>query len=122
MKKNMKKREMRKRNRTTQKHKNTKTQKHKNTKTQKHKNTKTQKQTQKQNNTKITIFFTGTKTSEIHTHIFIEEVFILEGELLDLSLEKKFEKGSYCFRLPEMKHGPYETEKGCLMFVSTVMK
>lgn len=50
------------------------------------------------------------------THEFWEEVWIVEGSLKDLTLQKTFSAGSYCCRPPGMKHGPYISETGALMF------
>jgi ChrR Cupin-like domain len=50
------------------------------------------------------------------THEFWEEVWILEGSLTDVTLSRTFPAGSYCCRPPGMKHGPYMSETGALMF------
>jgi len=50
------------------------------------------------------------------THPFWEEVWIIEGSLTDLTLGKTFSSGSYCCRPPGMKHGPYRSDEGALMF------
>jgi len=50
------------------------------------------------------------------THEFWEEVWIVEGTLTDLTLKKTFGAGSYCCRPPGMKHGPYRSDTGALMF------
>ncbi|MFQ5665006.1 MAG: cupin domain-containing protein [Candidatus Binatia bacterium] len=49
-------------------------------------------------------------------HDFWEEVWIIEGALTDLTLNKTFPAGSYACRPPGMKHGPYISEPGALMF------
>ncbi|KAJ3742820.1 hypothetical protein DFH05DRAFT_1400956 [Lentinula detonsa] len=55
------------------------------------------------------------------THEYIEEVVFLEGGLRDLTLQQEWGPGAYAYRLPGMKHGPYEaSEKGCLEFVRCV--
>ncbi|KAK6463256.1 RmlC-like cupin domain-containing protein [Scheffersomyces coipomensis] len=59
----------------------------------------------------------GAFTDNVAKHTFIEEVYIIEGELTDKGLKKTFEKGSYAFRHPGMIHGPYESRKGCLTFI-----
>lgn len=68
--------------------------------------------------TRILRFDPGTDTSPmgVVVHDFWEEVYILEGELHDLSLGKTFGAGSYACRPPGMRHGPWRTEKGCLTF------
>ncbi|MGH7906849.1 MAG: cupin domain-containing protein [Candidatus Binataceae bacterium] len=50
------------------------------------------------------------------THEHWEEVWIIEGSLTDLSLGKTFLAGSYACRPPGMKHGPYRSDDGALMF------
>ncbi|KAJ5682160.1 hypothetical protein N7462_005325 [Penicillium macrosclerotiorum] len=55
------------------------------------------------------------------THAFIEEVCLLQGSLQDLTLQQAWSVGSYAYRKPGMKHGPYQASKeGCLMFVKVV--
>jgi hypothetical protein len=48
-------------------------------------------------------------------HEYWEEAYILEGRIYDETLQKWFEKGSFCCRPPWMKHGPYKAdpEAGC---------
>lgn len=60
----------------------------------------------------------GTDTSPmgVVVHDFWEEVYILEGDLHDLTLNQTFEAGCFACRPPGMKHGPWRTEKGCLTF------
>lgn len=48
-------------------------------------------------------------------HQYHEEVYLLEGELTDLTLQRTFGPGHYASRRPGMPHGPYRTETGCLM-------
>lgn len=50
-------------------------------------------------------------------HPYVEEIYIVEGDLTDLTLGKRFEKGCYAYRKPGMEHGPFWSEGGCLMFV-----
>jgi quercetin dioxygenase-like cupin family protein len=52
---------------------------------------------------------------EIIRHEYVEEVYLLEGELTDLTLEQTFRPGDYACRPPGMPHGPYRTETGCIM-------
>ncbi|KAJ2961562.1 hypothetical protein NQZ79_g3135 [Umbelopsis isabellina] len=53
------------------------------------------------------------------THEYWEQVYILEGELEDLSLKKIFRSGDFAFRPPGMKHGPYAVSEkmSCKMLV-----
>jgi hypothetical protein len=59
----------------------------------------------------------GTDTTEmgVLTHDFHEEVYIVHGDLTDLSLGRTFHGGMYACRLPGMEHGPYRSRNGCLM-------
>lgn len=50
-------------------------------------------------------------------HTFIDEVFVIEGELTDVTLGVTFGPGMYACRPPGMPHGPYFSAAGCLMFV-----
>ena len=59
----------------------------------------------------------GTDTSPIgvRTHDYWEEVFLLEGDLTDLTLGMTFTAGMYACRPPGMIHGPWRTEHGVEM-------
>ncbi|TFB00617.1 hypothetical protein CCMA1212_007449 [Trichoderma ghanense] len=59
----------------------------------------------------------ATPSSAPVVHDFIEEVYILEGDLTDRTLRQTFYKGMYAYREPGMEHGPWFSEGGCLMFV-----
>ena len=69
-------------------------------------------------------------------HDYVEEIIILEGDLRDLKGRKSgtgdlpgvddkqgegggevWTKGCYAYRKPGMEHGPFRSEKGCLMFI-----
>lgn len=56
----------------------------------------------------------GLETSEPIAHDYWEEVWILEGELLDLGKNQRFSAGMYACRPPGMVHGPYRVERRCL--------
>jgi ChrR-like protein with cupin domain len=68
--------------------------------------------------TRILRFDPGTNTSVAgpQVHSFWEEVYILEGALLDLGLNQTFPKGTYACRPPGMRHGPWVAPEGCLTF------
>jgi len=55
----------------------------------------------------------GVETRETITHDFWEEVWILEGELVDLGKKQTFTAGMYACRPPGMVHGPYRVPRGC---------
>jgi hypothetical protein len=48
-------------------------------------------------------------------HAYVEEVYLLEGDLTDLSLGRTFRAWEYACRPVGMPHGPYRTEAGCIM-------
>lgn len=58
----------------------------------------------------------GTTVDTILTHDFYEEVWIVEGALIDTRLDEVFTQGMYCCRTPGMEHGPYEVPTGCITF------
>ena len=58
----------------------------------------------------------GVETSDVIVHDFWEEVFILEGELHDKSINTTFTAGMYACRPPGMPHGPYISPIGCTTF------
>ncbi|TCC05653.1 cupin domain-containing protein [Kribbella soli] len=53
--------------------------------------------------------------AEVIRHEYVEEVYLLEGELTDLTLDQTFGPGDYACRPPGMPHGPYRTGTGCAM-------
>jgi hypothetical protein len=58
----------------------------------------------------------GVRTAETIVHDFWEEVFILEGAIVDVGLGRTFTSGMYACRPPGMKHGPYASPDGALLF------
>lgn len=68
--------------------------------------------------TRMLRFEPGTDTSPngVQVHDFWEEVYIVEGSLTDLRLDKTFTEGMYACRPPGMEHGPWTSEDGCLTF------
>ena len=56
----------------------------------------------------------GVETRGTITHDFWEEVWILEGELIDLGKRQTFGAGMYACRPPGMVHGPYRVDRGCV--------
>jgi hypothetical protein len=59
------------------------------------------------NVTRLLHFEPGVETKETIKHDFWEEVWILEGELVDLGKNQTFGPGMYACRPPGMPHGPY---------------
>jgi anti-sigma factor ChrR (cupin superfamily) len=69
--------------------------------------------------TRLSRLAPGTDTSPqgVQSHSCWEEVFIVQGSILDLQLGQWFHAGMYACRPPGMKHGPWRAgDDGCLMF------
>ena len=64
--------------------------------------------------TRLLQFDAGVETRETITHDFWEEVWILEGALIDLGKKQTFTAGMYACRPPGMIHGPYRVPSGCM--------
>ena len=58
----------------------------------------------------------GVQTADTISHDFWEEVWILEGELIDVGKQQRFTAGMYACRPPGMLHGPYRVVSTCTMF------
>lgn len=56
-----------------------------------------------------------TRAAGIIRHEYVEEVYLLSGDLADLRLGRTFGPGDYACRPVGMPHGPYRTETGCVM-------
>ncbi len=65
--------------------------------------------------TRLARWLPGVETEGVITHEYAEEVYILAGDLQDLTLDSTFRLGDYASRQPGMRHGPYRTETGCIM-------
>ncbi|MET9229481.1 cupin domain-containing protein [Lentzea sp. NPDC003310] len=65
--------------------------------------------------TRIARWAPGLETSGVLRHDYHEEVYLLEGELTDLTLGRTFTAGDFASRRPGMPHGPYRTDTGCVM-------
>ena len=66
--------------------------------------------------TRLLRFDAGVETTETITHDFWEEVWILDGEMVDLGKRQTFSAGMYACRPPGMVHGPYRVPHGCTIF------
>jgi hypothetical protein len=68
--------------------------------------------------TRMLAFEPGTDTSPLGVvvHDFWEEVYILSGDLHDLTLDEVFTQGMYACRPPGMRHGPWRSSEGCVTF------
>jgi hypothetical protein len=57
----------------------------------------------------------GTSVAGVIAHGYVEEVYLLDGELTDVTLGRTFRAGEFASRPPGMPHGPYRTDSGCVM-------
>ncbi|MDX8053218.1 cupin domain-containing protein [Lentzea sp. BCCO 10_0798] len=65
--------------------------------------------------TRIARWEPGLETVGVIRHDYHEEVYLLEGDLADLTLGRTFHAGDFASRRPGMPHGPYRTDAGCVM-------
>lgn len=67
---------------------------------------------------RILEFEPGTDTSAngVQVHDYWEELYIIDGSVIDLTLNKEFTKGMVASRPPGMEHGPWKSTNGCTMF------
>lgn len=67
--------------------------------------------------TRLTRFFPGADTTAFgsKTHDYPEEVFIVSGRLYDHAFDVWLESGDYASRPPGEKHGPFQTDIGCVV-------
>lgn len=68
--------------------------------------------------TRILKFEPGADSSAngVQVHDFWEEIYVVEGGIVDLTLNERFEAGSYACRPPGMRHGPWRSDEGALLF------
>lgn len=60
----------------------------------------------------------GSLDAKESLHDYIEEIFIVEGDLGDERTGEVYQKGYYAYRKPGMVHGPFFSKGGCLMFIT----
>ncbi|KAG4431979.1 hypothetical protein IFR05_012530 [Cadophora sp. M221] len=60
----------------------------------------------------------GSLNAKESVHDYIEEIYIVEGDLVDVPKGETYLKGYYAYRKPGMKHGPFASGNGCLMFIT----
>ena len=67
--------------------------------------------------TRLTRFFPGADTTAFggKSHEYPEEIFIVSGRLYDHAFDMWLETGHYASRPPGEVHGPFKTEKGCVV-------
>jgi hypothetical protein len=68
--------------------------------------------------TRLLKFLPGTNTSGagVQSHDHLEELWIVEGSIFDLTLEQNFVQGMYANRLHHMDHGPWRSPDGAITF------
>lgn len=68
--------------------------------------------------TRLLYFPPGMNTTPfgVQRHDFWEEIWIVDGAIHDLTLDKLFTKGMYACRPPGMPHGPWHSPEGCVTF------
>lgn len=59
---------------------------------------------------------TDTSPNGVQVHDFWEELYIIEGSLIDLRLNEEFSAGMVACRPPGMEHGPWKSPNGCTIF------
>ncbi|MDQ0219564.1 cupin [Peribacillus cavernae] len=59
---------------------------------------------------------TDTSPNGVQIHDFWEELYIIEGSVIDLELNEEFTAGMVATRPPGMKHGPWKAPNGCKIF------
>jgi len=69
--------------------------------------------------TRIVVFEPGFKFDRPLQHPFWEELFLLEGHLLDYGANTLYTKGYYGCRPAGVVHGPFETDTGCTLLETT---
>lgn len=68
--------------------------------------------------TRLLKFLPGTNTSQagVQSHDHLEELWIVEGAIHDLTLDQNFTAGMYANRLYGMDHGPWVAPSGAITF------
>lgn len=68
--------------------------------------------------TRLLKFLPGTETSQagVQSHDHLEELWIVEGAIYDLTLGQNFVAGMYANRLAHMDHGPWRAPDGAITF------
>ncbi|KAJ0163034.1 hypothetical protein CTA2_3619 [Colletotrichum tanaceti] len=52
---------------------------------------------------------------------YVEEIHLADDDLVDLRLDRRWERGAYAYRKHGMEHGPFRSEAGCLMFILCIL-
>jgi mannose-6-phosphate isomerase-like protein (cupin superfamily) len=73
------------------------------------------------NRTRLLRFRPGARTTVPFAHDYWEEVYLISGDLTVGDAEhgqetQSFTSNTYACRPPGVRHGPFKSEKGCLLF------
>ncbi len=66
--------------------------------------------------TRLLRFEQGIRTTQVLSHDFYEEIYVLEGTLIDLQQNLTLNAGYYGYRHPGMNHGPYYVQERAITF------
>jgi len=66
--------------------------------------------------TRLLQFPKGYEGNVVLCHPFWEEIYILEGYLVDVKVNQTYQKGCYACRPPGMIHGPFRAPEACITF------
>ncbi len=68
--------------------------------------------------TRVTRFLPGANSKEhgVQSHSYVEEIYVLDGELYDEAQSVTLQKGDYTCRAVDEKHGPFSTKNGALFW------
>lgn len=67
--------------------------------------------------TRLTRFHPGADTTPFggKSHVYPEEIFVVNGRLYDAAFDMWLEAGHYASRPPREVHGPFRTDTGCIV-------
>ena len=69
--------------------------------------------------TRLVYFAPGFKISVALKHEFWEEVFVIDGHMIDYGTNTIYPKGCYALRQAGVTHGPFGSEIGCTLLETT---
>lgn len=69
--------------------------------------------------TRIVYFTPGFKIPAAWKHEFWEEVYVLDGYMIDYGTNTLYSKGDYALRQAGVLHGPFGSELGCTLLETT---
>jgi ChrR Cupin-like domain len=64
--------------------------------------------------TRLVMFDPGSRIPDVLVHDFFEEFVVIEGSIIDETLNRTFTQGMFAFRRPGLRHGPFSCPSGCL--------